>query len=91
MCTQNKIDPFQDYFVMELNQLFVYIEYSPYLAFAGKMLNILSTFLWTYMDLFVMVISLGLSAQFKKINKELMKYKGKVGNTIIEKLENSFF
>lgn len=78
MCTTTKIDPFEDYFRMELNQLFVYFEYSPYLAFFGKMLNILSTFMWSYMDLFVMVVSIGLSTQFKKINRNLMKYKGQV-------------
>lgn len=63
---------------MELNQLFTYFDYSPYLAFFGKMLNILSTFMWSYMDLFVMVVSIGLSTQFKKINRHLMKYKGQV-------------
>lgn len=78
MCTPNKVDPFEDYFKMELNQLFVYFEYSPYLAFFGKMLNILSTFMWTFMDLFVMIISIGLSTQFKKINRHLMKHKGEV-------------
>lgn len=73
-----KVEPFEDYFRMELNQLFVYFEYSPYLAFFGKTLNILSTFMWTFMDLFVMVISIGLSTQFKKINRHLMKHKGQV-------------
>lgn len=80
-CTPKKTEPFEDYFRMELNQLFAYFEYSPYLAFLGKALNILSTFMWTYMDLFVMVVSIGLSTQFKKINKHLMKYKGKVSKT----------
>ncbi|KAJ6635417.1 Gustatory receptor for sugar taste 64f, partial [Pseudolycoriella hygida] len=76
MCTKNKVDPFEDYFRMELNQIFVYFEYSPYLAFMGKMLNILSTFMWTYSDLFVIVVSIGLSTQFKKINKRLTVHKG---------------
>lgn len=80
-CAPVKIEPFEDYFRMELNQLFVYFEYSPYLAFAGKCLNVMSTFLWTYMDLFVMIVSIGLSAQFRKINRHLMKHKGQVSET----------
>lgn len=85
MCIEKKVDPFEDYFRMELNQLFVYFEYSPYLAFLGKTLNILSTFMWTYMDLFVMVVSIGLSAQFKKINRHLMKHKGQVSGVVFLK------
>lgn len=84
VCTVDKVDPFEDYFRIELNQVFVYFEYSPYLAFFAKMLNLLSTFMWTYMDLFVMVVSVGLSTQFKKINRHLMKFKGQV--SIMKKL-----
>lgn len=78
MCTKVKTDPFEDYFKIDLNEMFAYLEYSPLLAISGKTINILSTFLWTYMDLFIMVISVGLSTQFRKINRHLMKYKGQV-------------
>ncbi|KAG4070182.1 hypothetical protein HA402_003872 [Bradysia odoriphaga] len=75
-CTKEKRNPFEDYFRIELNELFAYLDYSPFLALFGKILNLLSTFLWTYMDLFIMVVSVGLSTQFRKINRHLMKFKG---------------
>ncbi|XP_037048444.1 uncharacterized protein LOC119082852 [Bradysia coprophila] len=75
-CTKEKTNASEDYFRIELNELFAYLEYSPFLAVFGKILNLLSTFLWTYMDLFIMVVSVGLSTQFRKINRHLMKYKG---------------
>lgn len=73
-----KTDPFEDYFRNEMGELFAYFEYSPFLAVFGNILNLLLTFVWTYVDLFIMITSVGLSTQFKKINRNLMKHKGQV-------------
>lgn len=77
-CNKNMTDPIRLYFQAEQNQLFDFFEFSPFLAFVGKTMNVLTTFLWSYMDLFVIVISLGLSSRFKQINDNLMKHKGQV-------------
>lgn len=77
-CNKDLSNPIELYFRIEQNQLFYYFEFSPFLAFVGKLMNIISVFLWSYMDLFVIIISLGLSSRFKQINKNLWKHKGQV-------------
>lgn len=62
----------------QLSQLFYFTSFSPAKAFVGKLLNVVSTFLWSFTDLFVMVVSLGLSSRFKQINDSLMRHKGMV-------------
>lgn len=42
-----------------------------------KFLNIIATFAWSYTDLFVIVISIGLASKFEQINNDLRDIKGK--------------
>lgn len=62
----------------ELESLFVYTTYAPWKAFIGRIVNTITAFMWTYMDVFVMAASVGLSSRFKQINENLMKHKGEV-------------
>lgn len=71
-------DYIRDFFMAQLNQLFYFTSYSPAKSFFGKILNVVSTFLWTFADLFVIVVSLGLSSRFKQINDSLLQHKGMV-------------
>lgn len=43
----------------------------------AKFLNIIATFAWSYTDLFVILISIGLASKFKQINEDLMEVKDK--------------
>ena len=63
----------------EQSQLFAFMSYSSTTAFVGKLINVMNTFVWTYMDVFVMLISVGLSSRFMQINENLFKHKGMVG------------
>lgn len=71
-------DPLNELLKTTLPELFSLVEYSTWLAILGKFLNVSSTFAWNYMDLFVMLISLGLSSRFKQINDDLQRVKGAV-------------
>lgn len=71
-------DPLNELLKITLPELFSLVEYSTWLAIIGKFLNVASTFAWNYMDLFVMLISLGLSSRFKQINVDLQRVKGTV-------------
>lgn len=73
-----RIDPIKDFFVAHLNQLFYFISYSPLAAFLGKIVNVIGTFTWSFMDLFVMLISVGISTRFKQLNDALFRVKGQV-------------
>lgn len=73
---ENSEDFVKDFFFAQLSQLFAVTEYAVWKAFLGKYLNIICTFLWSYMDLFVMLMSVGLSSRLKILNDDLERVKG---------------
>ncbi|XP_055606586.1 gustatory receptor for sugar taste 64f-like [Uranotaenia lowii] len=68
-------DPMEMFFKANFFFVFQHFEYSNWLAFIIKYLNVVCTFVWSYIDLFVMVISLGLSHTFERINDFMRKHK----------------
>lgn len=74
----NQEDPIKELLKASASEMFVFIEFSYWSALLGKFLNISATFVWNYMDLFVMMISLGFSSRFKQINDDLERIKGQV-------------
>lgn len=81
-CLKTK-EPIKEFFESQLSQLFTFFPFSPWLAFFGKLVNIISTFAWSFMDLFLMMVSVGLSSRFKQINDDLERIKGEVETTTI--------
>lgn len=71
-------DPIEAFFLSHLSQIFTWTDYTPSKAFFGKVFNIMASFLWNYMDLFVILTSVGLASRFKQINDHLLIYKGQV-------------
>lgn len=71
-------DNFQNVFIDQMPHIFYFTSYSPTKAILGKFVNVMATFMWTYMDLFIIIISVGLVFRFQQINNNLMKHKGKV-------------
>lgn len=71
-------DPIKEYILPQLSHLFTFVPYSPWTAIFGKCINIIATFCWSYMDLFIIMISAGLSSRFRQINDELQRSKGLV-------------
>ncbi|XP_037940356.1 gustatory receptor 5a for trehalose-like [Teleopsis dalmanni] len=69
-------DPIKNFFLYFNDHIFFIFSYSHWLAFFGKFINVLLTFSWNYMDVFVMVISIGLASKFKQINDNLLNFKG---------------
>lgn len=74
----DKDDLFEELFRVQLSHLFIIFPYSIWIAIFGKAINVIATFCWNYMDLFIMMISAGLSTHFKQINEDLQRIKGKV-------------
>ncbi|XP_073838971.1 gustatory receptor 5a [Musca autumnalis] len=71
-------DPIESFFVSVSDQIFIVFNYSPWLAWLGKILNVLLTFGWTYMDVFVLNIGIGLSSMFKRIKIQMERHKDQV-------------
>lgn len=59
-------------------QVFSFTPYTVWKALLSRFILSISTFSWSYMDCFVILISVGISQQFKMLNKELRMLKGKV-------------
>lgn len=78
LCDPHQDDPIRNYFLAELEPLFEVVTFRAENAVFGKFVNVCTTFMWSYMDLFVMLVGIGLSSRFKQINDSLMRHKGKV-------------
>lgn len=63
--------------MLQLPHIFHNAPYSSARAVLGKTVNVLATFVWTYMDVFVMVVSVGLVSCFRQINRSLAECKGR--------------
>lgn len=75
-------DAIDTFLKVQVSEIFVFMSYSSWLAIVGKFTNIVATFCWTFMDLFVMIIGISLSTRFKQINDDLQRIKGQVSEMI---------
>lgn len=71
-------NPLQELFEVQVPFLFIITELTWWKAILSKWFNIVVTFAWSFMDLFVMIVSVGLAAQFKQLNTDLKRVKGQV-------------
>lgn len=69
--------PAKELFATQLPFVFDYTEFSWWKAITFKWFNLILTFAWSYSDLFVILISVGLSTLFKRINCDLERCRGK--------------
>ncbi|KAH8319455.1 hypothetical protein KR067_009915 [Drosophila pandora] len=69
-------DPIQNYFIRTNDEIFFVTSYSTPLAIWGKFQNVYATFIWNYMDMFVMIVSIGLASKFRQLNDDLRNFKG---------------
>jgi len=76
-------DPIKNFFLLTNDEIFYVMDYSPFLAMWGKAQNVYSTFIWNYMDVFVMIVSIGLAAKFRQLNDNLRKFKGLVSGQLL--------
>lgn len=49
--------------------------YNPIIAWIGKAQNVLLTFAWNFVDVFLMIMGVGLSSKFKQVNDHLHRHK----------------
>ncbi|XP_068159074.1 LOW QUALITY PROTEIN: gustatory receptor 5a for trehalose [Drosophila tropicalis] len=64
-------DPIESYLYKASYQLFFVFPYSHWMGCLGKIQNILLTFGWSFMDIFVIMISMGLSELFARLTQSL--------------------
>nr|XP_016936634.1 gustatory receptor 5a for trehalose [Drosophila suzukii] len=64
-------DPVESYLHGTSAQLFAVFPYSNWLGWLGKIQNLLLTFGWSYMDIFLMMLGMGLSEMLARLNRSL--------------------
>lgn len=62
--------------------VFYIVDFSLSLGIFLKYLNLVATFIWSFTDLFVIIISLGISIRFKQLNEKLRNDQEKVGQIL---------
>lgn len=75
---QPRREPLIELFQTQIPMVFTLTELTWWKAILSKWFNIVVTFAWSFMDLFVMLVSVGLASQFKQINADLQLVKGRV-------------
>lgn len=75
---QPQRNPLHVLFEVQVPLIFTFTELTWWKALLSKWFNIVVTFAWSFMDLFVMCVSVGLASQFKQINADLQQMKGRV-------------
>lgn len=53
----------------KITELFTHIV--PYYSHISSIIDLIVAFVWNYLDIFIMMISIGLSSLFELLNKEL--------------------
>ncbi|CAL7948745.1 unnamed protein product [Xylocopa violacea] len=78
-CAQfrNDSDIIGVYFQSQFPQIFSRIPYSLWTGIMVDIINILSTFSWNFVDLFLILISIALTDQFRQLNNRLYSIRGK--------------
>lgn len=64
---------------VHLSHIYKCIPVSIFSVLWAEYVNISMTFTWTFVDLFIMIISIAISTKFKMINERLEHFKGRVG------------
>jgi gustatory receptor len=74
-------DPIKAFYINAYPYVFSKFEYSGLLGSLLKLLNVAASFAWSYTDLFVILVSIGLASKFRQINEHLAVVKGKYVNS----------
>lgn len=76
-CTPNE-NQIKAFLIIHFDQFFTFTEYALWKGILLKLVRILGMIVWNYTNVFVIMISLGISSRFQQLNDEINRAKGKV-------------
>lgn len=81
-CNQTSVDPVEVFIKNHLKHLFedIPFRYNHFLGFAMEYLNFSYTFYWNFLDLFIILICIGIAFLYEKMNWRLHSTKGLLMN-----------
>lgn len=77
-CHLHNVDFWERLFRTERAHIFHYLPYSHWLAAPCEYANVAITFCWSFIDVFVAVLAVALSARFAQLNERLQGARGRV-------------
>nr|CAD7444096.1 unnamed protein product [Timema bartmani] len=90
LCSNGGPDVVRSYFVNNYSHVFGFTRYSHWKGAAVIFVNLVATFIWNYVDLFLILISLSVAQRFRQINALLFRVKGKeLGRLNLEEVNPS--
>lgn len=89
LCTNST--SFEGYFKQSWPQVYTIVKYDNGVrGIFSELLNYYCTFQWTFMDIFIISISICLSTRFNQLNEHLKQYKGMVNVQFDYKCKNHY-
>lgn len=79
------------FFERQSMQLFQITDYALWKGLFGKAVNIMGAFVWNYMNIFIIIISIGISSRLKQLNDELKFIRSEVRHLLEFRISSFFF
>jgi gustatory receptor len=64
------------HFMTSFPEISYFFDYNISLIFAARFFNIIATFTWNFMDILIIMMSIGISNRFKQLNRSLENKRG---------------
>lgn len=65
-----------------LSQIYAELPITIFTVLWAEYMNISFTFVWNFIDIFIIIVSIGVAAQFEKINKRLEFFRGRASGSV---------
>lgn len=80
-CSTGTFDLVRRYIMVTHRHVFGVIGYTTFMALFTSIVSVISSFYWSYADMFIMLVSIALASRFRLLNYHLKEVRGKVGNS----------
>ncbi|XP_061387470.1 gustatory receptor for sugar taste 64e-like [Musca vetustissima] len=76
-CPRFRNEPLNSFLFTNFSNFFYFFEYTTFMGIVGKVINVLSTFAWSFNDVFVMCLCVAMRAKIRQLNDYMEKYSKK--------------
>ncbi|XP_021926063.1 gustatory receptor for sugar taste 64f-like isoform X2 [Zootermopsis nevadensis] len=77
-CSTGTFDLVRRYIMVTHRHVFGVIGYTTFMALFTSIVSVISSFYWSYADMFIMLVSIALASRFRLLNYHLKEVRGKV-------------
>jgi gustatory receptor len=77
-------DVIRAFYVTWFEQVFKVTDYALWKALLLQLSNFVATFTWSYMDMFVTLVSMALTQKYLQLHERLLAVRGKVRQSVVK-------